>query len=153
MFPIKHGLALCRYLASRLGLRMTPLGWNMATLVNSYVGLFVLIHSSAQHAAWKSSPRITYTMESRLLLLLDSNQRLLGDEVGRGLLRLLRFNYLFWRPAFGCRSSRLSAFLRRLFDFSLSWTKNHCMLGGKEQTKLNTLNQLQRQNKGTGLPI
>lgn len=79
-------------------------------------------------------PRITYTMKSSLRHSLDSDQRLLRDEVCWGLLRLLPFNYLFWHPAFECRSLRLNEFLRRLFDFSLSWTKNDCMLGRKEQT-------------------
>ncbi len=63
---------LCSYLAIHLGLGMTPLGWNAAMLASSYVGLFVLIHSSAQHAVWKTFPRITYTMKSSLLPSLNS---------------------------------------------------------------------------------
>lgn len=54
-------------------------GLERGLLVNSYVGLFVFIHSSTQHA-WKTSPRITYTMKSSSLHTLDSDQRLLTDE-------------------------------------------------------------------------
>lgn len=135
MLPINCGLAQCWYLASHLGLRMTPLGWDVAMVVNSYVGLFVLIHSSAQHAVLGDfPPGLHIPWKSSSLHSLDSDQRLLRDEVCWGW-TLLWFNYLFWRPAFECRSLRLSEFLWRLFDFLLSWTKNDHMLGGKEQNK------------------
>lgn len=97
--------------------------------------------SPGLHIPWK----VVYYV--RWLLTRDSRER-------RGLLRLLWFNYLFWRPAFECRSLRLSEFLRRLFDLLLSRTKNDHMLGGKEQTKhLESITKKEKKKKKLDYPV
>lgn len=88
-------------------------------------------------------PGITYTMKSRLLHSMDCDQRLLRDEVCRGPLRLLRFNYLFWRHAFWMLPPRNWV---NSWDASLTF---HCVKPKMVICSVEnfTLNQLWRGNK------
>lgn len=127
VLPIKCGLARCWYLASRLGLRMTPLGWSAATLVNGSVGLFVFDPLlSTACCLLRLSPRITPSMKSSLPRSLDSDQRLLRDEVWDWTSPW--FNNLFWRPAFKYRSLCLGKFLCFSFGIYCPSPKNDHIL-------------------------